>query len=211
MIVIVEIKKYFRTSDLKKIKALELGVGPGYSSIPALLTEERIVLVAIDNERIMIEQAEEVLKEFIQNNQVKLIEADALAFLKKQKSESFDLFFSGFTLHNFELNYRQDCLVEIYRILKKGGLFINADKYALDDIEEHQETLDWQLNKFKEEYTKISRPDLIKEWTDHYLQDDKEGIKMIESISVSFMRSKGFRGIQVSCREKMDALLLALK
>ena len=206
-----KIKEYFSNKDLERITSLELGVGPGYSTLIALGASKRLHVTAVDNENVMIEQAKEVLSEFIQEERVTLVQDDALEFLKKQRGGSFDIFFSGFTLHNFDSEYRKSCLKEIYRVLKDGGLFVNADKYALDDDIAHKETLDWQLTKFKEEYSRINRPDLIEEWTTHYLKDDQEGIKMKESDTMKDMEKIGFNNIVVSHREQMDALLTAVK
>ena len=205
------IKKEYNNSKLKEIKILEIGCGPGYTTIYLLAADKRTKITAVDNERFMIKQIKKNLQEFIKNKRLKLIQKDALQFLKKQKENSFEIFASGFTLHNFTKSYRGKVLKEIYRILKPKGIFLNADKYALDNKQEHKKSLYWQIEKFKEEYSKINRKDLIKEWTGHYLEDNKRKRIMKEGKSISSMKKIGFDKIKTLFREQMDALLFAEK
>ena len=205
------VKEQFQDNELKEIKVIEIGCGPGYTTLIILESDDRTKIVAVDNEPVMIEQAKEILKDFINNNRVELIEADALEFLKKQSSDSFDVFASGFTLHNFPKEVREKVIKEIYRVLKPEGVFVNADKYALDNESEHKQSLNWQLQQFKEKYSQIKRPDLIQEWTSHYLEDDKPRMIMKESESMKSMSKIGFKDIKIVFRKQMDAVLLAKK
>ena len=205
------IKEQFQDKNNSEIKVLEIGCGPGFTTLIILDSDERTKIVAVDNEPVMIEQAKEILKEFIDNERVQLVEDDALKFLKKQSSDSFDAFASGFTLHNWQSNFREQVLKEIYRVLKPEGIFVNADKYALDDESEHKQSLDWQLQQFKEKYSQINRPDLIEEWTNHYLEDDKPEVIMKESEAMKLMNKIGFKDIKIVFREQMVAVLFAEK
>ena len=205
------IQEKFQDKNNSEIKVLEIGCGPGFTTLIILDSDKKIKIVAVDNESIMIEQAKDILKEFIDNKRVQLIEDDALEFLEKQDSDSFDVFASGFTLHNFPNDFREKVLKEIYRVLKPEGIFVNADKYALDNELEHKKSLKWQLQQFKEKYSLINRPDLIKEWTNHYLEDDKPNVIMKESDSIKAMNKIGFKDINVVFRKQMDAVLFARK
>ncbi|MCK5026765.1 MAG: class I SAM-dependent methyltransferase, partial [Nanoarchaeota archaeon] len=122
------IREQFQDKSFEEIKVLEIGCGSGYTTLIILNSNNRTRIVAVDNESVMIEQAKEILNEFVENNRVELIEGDALEFLKKQDSDSFEVFASGFTLHNFTKNYRGKVIKEIYRVLKPEGIFVNADK-----------------------------------------------------------------------------------
>ncbi len=205
------IREQFQDKSFEEIKVLEIGCGSGYTTLIILNSNNRTRIVAVDNESVMIEQAKEVLNEFVENNRVELIEGDALEFLKKQDSDSFEVFASGFTLHNFTKNYRGKVIKEIYRVLKPEGIFVNADKYALDDESKHKQSLNWQLQQFKREYSKINRPDLIKEWISHYLEDNKPEVIMKESESIKSMSKIGFRDIKIVFRKQMEAVLFAEK
>jgi ubiquinone/menaquinone biosynthesis C-methylase UbiE len=205
------IKKSFKNSKIHVISVVEIGCGTGQTTTAILESDKRVHVSAVDNEPSMIKQAKIFLKEFIDTERVKLIEKDALNFLKKQHSNSFDVFASAFTLHNFRRNFRNKILKEIFRVLKKDGIFVNADKYALDDILAHKKTLNWQLNRFKTEYSKINRQDLVEEWTNHYLEDDKPDIIMKELESFKIMKELGFKDSGIIFRKQMDAVLVAKK
>lgn len=206
-----EIKRRFKDSTLNEISILEIGCGVGRTTRNILEADERIKVMAVDNEPIVLSQARLSLEEFIRDCRVKLATCDALEFLEEQKASSFSAFASAQTLHNFRRKYRERVITEIYRVLEPEGLFINADKYALDDETEHQKSLDWQLKKFEESYTKIDRPDLAAEWTKHYLEDNKPGIIMKESESKKAMERVGFKDIETVFREQMDAVMVAKK
>ena len=206
-----EIKKYYNNSPITQIKVIEIGCGPGYTTEVILKSDPRCIVIAVDNEGVMVKQAKDFLKQHVDSGRVKIVLADALSYLKSLDTESFDVFASGFTLHNFNKNYRKELLVEIYCILKQGGLFVNADKYSLDDHVEHKKTLNWQFEKFKEVYSKIERFDLIEEWIKHYLEDDAPEVVMKEGVSITIMKEIGFNDINIVFREQTDAIIVASK
>jgi len=205
------IKEEFQDKNNSEIKVLEIGCGSGFTTFIILNSDKRTKIVAVDNETVMIKQAKENLKEFVDNERVQLIENDSLEFLKKQSSDLFDVFASGFTLHNFPTQLREEVIKEIFRVLKPEGIFINTDKYALDDESKHKESLNWQLQQFKEKYSQITRPDLIEEWTKHYLEDDKPELIMKESESIKSMSKIGFKEIKIVFRKQLVAVLFAKK
>lgn len=173
-----------------EIKSLEIGCGDGVTSIIILQSNPNIHLTTIDNEKIMIKKTKNSLK--------------------KQKSNSYDIFASAFTLHNLEQDYRYNVLSEIHRVLKKGALFVNSDKYALDNKKEHLSSLHWQLKKF-EKFSELGKDELKKEWTRHYLEDNQEDKIMFEGKSKEIMEQIGFENIEIIFREKMEATLMAVK
>jgi len=205
------IKEQFQDKNNSEIKVLEIGCGPGFTTLIILDSDERTKIVAVDNEPVMIEQAKEILKESIDSKRVQLVEDDALEFLKKRSSDSFDVFASGFTLHNLPKDFREEIIKEVYRVLKPEGIFVNADKYAHDDESEHKQSLNWQLQQFKEKYSQINRPDLTEEWTNHYLEDEKPAVIMKESEAMKSMSKIGFKDIKIVLRKQMNAVLYAWK
>ena len=99
-------------------------------------------------------------------------------------------------------------MTEIYRVLKSGGLFINADKYAYDGEKEHTKHSQWQLQQF-EIFDKINRPDLKNAWTKHYLDDEKPEIRMQEGEFREILNSLGFIEIEKIYRKHMEAVIVA--
>mgnify|MGYP001608297768 CR=1 FL=1 len=204
------VKDYFKNKEKDEIKALEIGCGPGYTTEIILNSDKRTKVIAIDNESVMIEQAKIVLNNYIKDR-VKLIHADALEFLKKQNANYFDAFTSAFTLHNFHKDYRRKVLEEIYRVLKPQGIFVNGDKYVLDNESEHKKALQWQMQQFKTQYTKINRLDLIEEWTKHYKEDNKPNVIMKQGEAAKLMKVIGFKDVKIIFRKYTDAVLFAKK
>ena len=205
------IKQHFKNSKQSKIRALEIGCGPGYTTVHIISSDDRIIITAVDNEQVMINQAKVCLEYYIQKGRVKLVQKDALDYLRQVQSKSFDVFASGFTLHNFEKKYRNQILKEIYRVLKQGGLFINADKYARDNVKEHNRDLKWQLTQFEKTYVPVGRADLVEEWSKHYLEDNNLEVMMKEKDTINEMRDLGYIQIKTIFRKHMEAIIKATK
>jgi len=205
------IKDYFKKANEKEINVLEIGCGPGYTTEIILNSDKRTKVFAVDNEPVMISKAKIVLNNFIKNNRVKLIEADALEFLKKQNSNFFDAFASGFTLHNFHKDYRRKVLEEIYRVLKPESIFVNGDIYALDNDKEYKKSLEWQMQEFRKLCFKIDRYDLLEEWTRHCEEDYKPEVIMKEGEAIKLMKEIGFKNIELVFRKYTKAVLFARK
>jgi len=206
-----EITKKYESSEKEIIQVLEIGCGSGYTTKKILSADKRITVLAIDNEQVMLSQANELLYSYVENKKLKLIQGDALNYLRELPSQSMNAVVSAFTLHNFRKEYRNKVLTEIYRILTEEGLFINGDKYALDNKFKHKQNLEWQLKQFEKKFSEINRPDLISEWIKHYLEDDKSEVIMRESDSKKELTKIGFKNINLVYREKMEAVLIAIK
>jgi ubiquinone/menaquinone biosynthesis C-methylase UbiE len=204
------IKKYFSKRE-ESISVLEIGSGDGYTTKIILDSLTNINLTSVDNQNLMILKTNDNLREYISNKRLNLIEFDALEYLKKQKDNSIDIFASAFTLHNFNQEYRKEVLFHIYRILKYGSLFINSDKYAMDSIKDHEKSLKYQLTEFKRVFSKENRKDLLKEWTQHYLDDNQKDKVMFESIAIKQMKNLGFKEVKNIFREQMEATIIAIK
>ncbi len=192
-------------------RILEIGCGSGYTTSEILLTNPHSNIIAIDNEPVMIKKAEISLDDYVREGQVEFIEADALLYLQSLESESFDAFVSGFTMHNFRKDYRNELLSEAYRVLRRGGLFVNADKYAKYNIEEHKKDLELRLDKIKSVFKNIERNDLQEEWIKHYLEDENHNVIQREEKSIREMQELGFRHLEFTYRHEMEAILVGIK
>ncbi len=193
-----------------EITVLELGCGSGYTTEFILRAKPNINVIAVDNEKVMIAQAKKNLSHAIKKGKVKLALKDALSFLKTVKNNSIDAFASAFVLHNWKQDYRKAVLEEIFRILKKGGLFVNADKYMPNDKKEYMKGNIWQIRQF-EIFSKSGRPDLKKSWMLHYREDDKPDTRMVENASILQMEKIGFKDIKKTFRRFLEATIIATK
>ncbi len=190
---------------------LEIGCGPGPTTKEILDTREEISVDAVDNEPNMILQAKDYLSVFEEKQRLKLVTEDALLFLRQQENEKYDAFASGWTLHNFYRDYRSEVLAEIYRVMRKDGVFVNGDKYADDNPKEHSVQLEWSLNRLYDTYTRNGREDLRDAWLVHMVEDNMPERMMRESESRKEMSEIGFKDVMSIWRMQMEAVMIARK
>ncbi|MCX6792991.1 MAG: class I SAM-dependent methyltransferase [Candidatus Falkowbacteria bacterium] len=192
--------------EAKEFKAIDAGCGTGITTIRILDADKRIKVIAIDNEEKTLKQAEEALKDKV--DRIDFIKDDLLSALEKVEDGSANIFASAYVIHNLPIGYREKFFKEIARVLKSGGLFINADKYARDDESQQKEDLEEQIKDFNI-YDKINRPDIKEEWTKHYHEDEKIQIK--EGEQKAILKELGFDNVKTIFRKRMEAIILATK
>ena len=117
---------------------------------------------------------------------------------------------TGFVIHNIEYRLREKLIAEIYRVLRHGGIFVNADKIARDDMEKRAEVYVEQIRRF-DVFDEIGKPDIKTEWIEHYKIDEQPHIVYVESIALAQMSRVGFRGASVIYREMMEAVVVGAK
>ncbi len=200
--------KHF-SSEITKLDVLEIGFGTGITSLELLSSDARIKLVAIDNEPAMYDKALSKLVT-ISKERFELKTIDALEYLKSQADNSLDAIISVWVLHNIQKETRNEILIEIYRVLKTNGIFVSGDKIAVSDKRLHQEHLDWQFSQFNV-YDEIGRPELKKEWIEHYVEDENPNRILIEDIFLKDLQQIGFTLSKVLDRHYLDAVASAVK
>ena len=203
------ITKSVKKDGNESFVALEVGTGPGETTEIFANHFKKAKIICVDNEAEMIKQAKTNLKYF--GDRITINKSDALKFIKSLDSDSVDIFFSGFTLHNFDKSFRKEFLSELFRVLKSGGQFVNGDKYALDDFKKRHKAFNWSIQRYLDIYPKNDRDDLCYDWIVHMGEDENPKKLMIESESIKEMESIGFKNIQITFREQMEAVLLAEK
>jgi len=203
------LREAFESSDKESIIVLEIGCGTGFTTEIILKSDPRIKVIAVDNEEVMINQAKRLLSDYSSEGRVTFVHEDCLGYLKSLQENSVDAFVSGFTLHNFDQDFRSELIIELFRVLRNGGLFINADKYAQESKKEHQKELDWQLKQFNDKFSEINRADLKEEWTKHYLEDNDNSTIMNESEAIKKMQMAGFVDVRKIYRKHMEAIMVA--
>lgn len=189
------LKEYIQShcQTASEIKVLEAGPGTGITTIELLKADERVKVVSVDNEPKMLDAVKdkfatiEELKE-----RVDFVMSDIVKFLESAEDESFDAFASVYTLHNFTPDFRRKTIELIVKKLKKGGVFINGDKYAREG-EDHKKDFDGEINNYAKFETAaviaenegdMARASHLRkireEWTHHAGEDEKNKITVIE-------------------------------
>ncbi|MEX2445068.1 MAG: methyltransferase domain-containing protein [Alkalispirochaeta sp.] len=188
-------------------RILEIGTGNGFTT-RMLLDVKNASIITVDNDPQMVEQARAELD--AQSGRIEVIETDALEYLRDQPANSFDVVASAFTLHNMETTYRDPVEYEIFRVLKPGGLFTNADKYAPDG-QERFDALVYQVERFFDAFVERGKLDLLRKWVTHNITDQSPRFVMPAADASHRLSCIGFENVQVGNRAHMQAVLTAWK
>jgi tRNA (cmo5U34)-methyltransferase len=108
-------------------------------------------------------------------------------------------------------SYRDQVLSEIFRVLRPGGIFVNGDRYALDDTALHTRHTQEDARGYFKAFSAIGRFDLLEQWVLHLFGDDSADHIMRLSPSVAKMRGIGFDPVEVHFRDGVNTLLAAVK
>jgi ubiquinone/menaquinone biosynthesis C-methylase UbiE len=186
---------------------LELGTGNGFTT-RLLLEIPGAEVTTVDNDPAMVGQAREHLETL--HAAVHIHEADALAFLQSLPAERFDAVASAFTLHNLEVSYRNAVELEIFRVLRPGGVFANADKYAPDG-QERFDALVYQVERFFDAFVPPGKIDLLQRWVTHNITDQSPRFVMPAAAAPPRLEALGFENVTLTGRSHMQAVLSARK
>ncbi len=204
------IADHFKDSSLSQIKTLEIGSGTGITTKFLLECDARLHIVAVDNEKKMMDQISSNLNQWGASARVTLVEKDIIDYLKEVPDNSFDVVTSGFVLHNIEHTIRDNVVSEIYRVLKPGGIFVNGDKYSENDPTLRQKIYNEQISRF-DVYNTIGRSDYKKEWLEHMARDEEPDLLFIEGEAKEYMTNLGFKNVATNYREMMEAVISGIK
>jgi ubiquinone/menaquinone biosynthesis C-methylase UbiE len=192
----------------KRLNVVELGCGTGFSTAAILRRRPGLNLTGLDNDPPSLAQARLNLRPW--GKAVTLVKTDVLSYLTRARTSSVDAVASKFTLHNFERSYRGKVLRHIHRVLRPGGLFVNADKYALEG-RAHTSVVRQQMIRYLDLFLPLGRRDLLQEALDHTLLDENEARLMRERQALQDMGRLGFQAIRRVFRRGMDAVYVARK
>ena len=193
------------------LSVFEIGCGTGMTTLALLHARADISLVAVDNEPAMLEQARRNLAPWLEGGRLSLIETDALSGLRDLSAGSIDLIASGYAMHNFLEGYSRQVLCEIFRVLKAGGVFVNGDRYALDDTQAHTRLIQEEVRQYFRTFAAMGRYDLLEPWIVHLFSDESPDHIMRLGSSLAFMSEIGFEEVTVRFRDGVNALLVARK
>lgn len=199
-----QIKKSYLNGCETPISILDIGAGTGRLALELLdMGGINYDYVGIDHNELMHDL---LVKRLPRNHLV--YNEDALYFLQ-HNTRKYDVVVNAWTFHNWDKEYRFEVLKWVYNILVKNGLFINADKLASDTEQIHQSNLQWQITYMQKVFK--SRPDIIKDWVEHYEDDEAPGVIMRESEYIHELQLLGFDPVKKMRRDKMEAILAATK
>jgi SAM-dependent methyltransferase len=192
------------------LRVLELGCGDGMTSASILARRPDVILTALNNEPGMIGHATERLRGPLQEGRCQVVHADALVYLRAQPPASVDVVASALALHNSHRVYRHGVHEAIHRVLLPGGLFVNGDKFALDDTQRFA-GLHVSLERFFDLLVPLGKLDLLRDCVLHNVADESPERVMREHEVVQELSSIGFQDVTIRCRYEVAAVLVATR
>lgn len=193
------------------LPVVELGGGTGITTLSLLMASDTITVLSVDNEPVMQKQAKANLQTWQEQGRLQFSDDDALTALSLLPSGSVAVVASAYTLHNFQNAYRRQVITEIFRVLQPGGLFVNGDRYALDDVGLHTRTTQTEVGRYFRILTQANKLDLLEHWIVHLFSDESADHIMREGPSLQQLAEAGFARIQLSHRQEVNALVTAKK
>lgn len=193
------------------LSIVELGGGTGITTLSLLNVKDNVHIISVDNEPVMQNQAKSHLQQWVDAGKLAFRNEDALTALQNLPTASIDIVASAYTLHNFLADYREAVVNEIFRVLKPGGVLINGDRYALDDVSEHTRLVQKEVSGYFNVLTNINRLDLLEHWVVHLFSDESENHVMRETVALNQLRNAGFFDTKLSHRNEVNALITAIK
>lgn len=201
----------YKQDSQDTLSIVELGGGTGITTLSLLNANDNIQIISVDSEPVMQHQAKKNLQDWVDKGRLEFCGDDALTALSDLATASIDSVASAYTLHNFLNEYRDAVISEIFRVLKPGGIFINGDRYALDNVSEHTRCVQNEVGGYFKVLTEINRLDLLEHWIVHLFSDESENHVMRETIALTQLRNAGFSEIKLTHRHDVNALITALK
>jgi len=203
--------KQYADKNTEPLNIVELGGGTGITTLSILLADEDLNVFSVDNAATMQSQAKASLKQWSEEGRLSFSSDDALTALTAMDSNSVDMVASAYTLHNFQHEYRAEVHQQIYRVLKPAGQLVNGDRYGLDDISKHTQTIQQEVAAYFKVLTKLNKLDILEHWIIHLFNDESENHVMRESVVLQQLKSIGFSNINLTNRLEVNALVTATK
>lgn len=191
-----------------RVHVLDLGCGDGVTSSTILSRCPDVQITALESEEAMIGQPTENLAGAIRDGRCQVILQDALTYLRGQPEFMFDVVASALALHNLTRDYRHAVHEAIFRVLKPGGRFINADRYTVNE-EQRFQRLHCILERFFGVFVPLGKMDLLRASVLHEVADEAPERLMREDDTLRELAAIGFSNIAIQRRLLMASLLVA--
>lgn len=195
----------------QRLDVFEIGCGTGICTRAILSQRAALHITAVDSAPQMLDQARVNLADGIEKGSVTLAANDALSALRALSDSSVDVVASNYAIHNFDADYRAAAIAEIHRVLRRGGLFINGDRYAMDDRNAHLEDTQNLVRGWFRLFREIDRLDLLEDWIVHLISDESPRNIMYFEPALAQLRATGFLDVTVDFRDGVDTLIRAIR
>ncbi len=211
---LMQLEHIMNSIDGRPRRILDLGCGTG--AVLSRLFERfpEAQLVGLDPAEEMLHQVQERFP--VERVTCVLGSADELDFA----DESFDYVVSNWALHHLTHEQKEVCAAEVFRVLCKGGKFINGDQFAekmgpVHDLERAQHILELLSKKAQYYLNEVSfeRMLLQVKLMPKFLLEDGECMSTPE-YWLNAMKKAGFTDLQVLVSEPaylMNRVLVARK
>lgn len=190
----------------KPIKILEIGAGTG--NVLHRLRESELIFqyVGVESSPVMYNQ---LVRKFNDIPNATFVLKDGLAFLEENTTNTFSVVINSWTFHNWNCQYRKEAIRGVFYNLDTNGIFLNADKIAIDCSDTHKKNYSWQIEYIKNVFS--TRPDIVNEWIQHYQVDEQDDILLNENTFSTTLKHIGFSNYELIERKFMDVVSVAYK
>jgi tRNA (cmo5U34)-methyltransferase len=187
---------------------LEIGPGAGELAERVLELEEKSHMTLVDYDPFVMLNLKKKLDKY--KKRTDFVLADALDFMRQAKDDTFDVVYSSWVIHNFDVNQRERLLSNIYRVLKPGGFFVDLDKYVPDSLREETELFQMHLGRINALDFK-GHEDVRQALILHEKEDRLPKYKMKRAESLIEMNIAEFKNARFLMKRERDAIMVGYK
>jgi tRNA (cmo5U34)-methyltransferase len=212
---------------------LDIGSGTGMEAIPILQQFPNLSIVTLDYSQAMNDELSLKLKSLSReklDSRISMLLGDVSGLHRssdnllrklpeKEQETGYIAVVSAFAIHHLSHLQKIKVYKRMYEILRKGGIFINADLFTFQDSILSKQALDIDLNyinsqlsyknsKIIKNISQKERKYLIKRWQHHYLFE--QTLEPIEE-HVRILRDSGFSNVAVPFRYWQVGIFCARK
>lgn len=182
-----------------RFEVLDLGAGTGLLS--AMIAEEfpKAQLTLFDLTPEMLQIARQRLKTL--GKRVRFVTAD---FAATAPSKSYDAVVSALAIHHLPDSGKRHLFADIFKYLKPGGVFINADQVAGETASIDQRSRQMWIDRARD--LKVGKRDL-----DAAIERMKQDLPATVGQQLAWMRESGFVEVACTYRNLVFAVLSGMK
>lgn len=191
--------------DIHQPRIVEIGCGTGITTKKVHTAIPGARIVAIDNDPAILE----VAKSSLPGTEVSYVCENASDCLNMMEPHSVDAVYSAYCIHNLQPQAREHLFTCIAFVLKVGGVFVNGDKIARNDIVQHWQDLRSAIDSFQA-FRGTPYRHLEAMWIKHYLEDEAISLRE-EEHAILILRKARCSDITMHARWGTDAVVSATR